>query len=591
MTVLIWIAVMPICRLLRTWCAPPTQLGLSGRCAGLVSVLIATECLSTVPSGAEQGRMIEPLAGQWADGNAIVSENQFVGSSVWQPVNPPNQRLTLAVNAEDTVGGSTADVWQRLQIEGYADHASVVPGGTIGFYVSTTSPLYDLNISRMGWYDGQGGHLLQTVTALPGIDQPIPSPDPDTGLVAANWELSYSLYVPENWLSGIYLVRLLAHNETQDFGYIVFVVRDDTQVADFVYKVAVNTYQAYNIWGGKSLYDYQSTDGAASKVSFDRPYAQWRGAGHFFEWDFPMIRWLEREGYNVTYITDLDAHESNAYQVGRRVLLSVGHDEYWSKEMRDGWEAARDAHHALAFFSGNVSYWQVRLEPSARGVANRVLVCYKFAARDPLWRQDNSRVTVMWRDEVVGRPENALVGVMGDGKTIPYGQDDSYVVLEASHWILAGTAARPGEAWSRIVGYEWDHVVDNGRTPPDLVILAKSPVVDVDGRASVADSVYYRQGGMVFAAGTLDWSWALDDSRVPDRVDPRIQRMTANILGAFRQGEPPPEGGPSRAAGLPPMASAGVVLAVALAAVCAVWLVRRRWRERPATEVGYRARD
>jgi hypothetical protein len=560
------------------------QLALNGRSAMLVPVLIAAGLLSTVTPAASHTRTAERLGGQLAESSSIVRENQPPGSGTWQPAKPLKQPTTPVAAAEDTSAGNALDVWSPSQIEGYADRASVEPGSTIGFYVSSTAPLYDLTISRMGWYGGAGERLLHAVNGLPGIAQLIPSPDPDTGLVAANWMLSYSLRVPEDWPSGIYLVRLLASNEKRDFGYIVFVVRDDTQVADFVYKVALNTYQAYNNWGGKSLYDYQSVGGAASKVSFDRPYAQWRGAGHFFEWDFPMIRWLEREGFDVTYVTDVDAHEGNSYQAGRRVLLSVGHDEYWSKEMRDGWEAARDAGHALAFLSGNVSYWQVRYEPSVRGIPNRVLVCYKFAARDPLWGQDNSRVTVLWRNEIVGRPENALVGVMGDGRTIPYSQDDSYTVAAASHWIYAGTEAQSGQAWSRIVGYEWDHVTDNGRTPPDLVILAESPVVDVDGQASIAHSVYYRQGGMVFAAGTLDWSWALDDSRVPDRVDPRIQRITTNILNAFRQGEPPSiVESPSSAAGLPPLAFASVALVAALAAGCTIWFVRRRFRARSNT--------
>ncbi len=441
--------------------------------------------------------------------------------------------------AGPTAGG-VVEEWQRSPIEGYADRVSVEPGGTIGFYVSSTAPLYALNISRMGWYDGEGGRVLHSADALPGTVQPVPPPEPETGLIAAHWELSYSLRIPEDWPSGVYLVRLLATNADRDFGYIVFVVRDDAQAADFVYKVAVNTYQAYNNWGGKSLYGHQSVGEPASKVSFDRPYAQWHGAGRFFEWDFPMIRWLEREGYNVTYVTDVDAHAGNTYQAGRPVLLSVGHDEYWSKEMRDGWEAARDAGHALAFFSGNVMYWQVRFEPSAHGAANRVLVCYKYAARDPLLGQDNSRVTVQWRSEVVGRPENALVGVMSEaGQTVAYGQEYPYVVKAADHWVFEGTGAQRGEAWSRIIGYEWDRVIDNGRTPRDLVILTESPVVAMDGRATVAHSVYYRQGGMVFAAGTIDWAWALDDVRWPDRVDPRIQRTTANILRAFREGTAP----------------------------------------------------
>src|SRR5438105_15445589 len=111
-------------------------------------------------------------------------------------------------------------------------------------------------------------------------------------MLEANWRPTYSLVIPKDWTSGVYLVRLLATDAQQEAGYIVFVVRDDDQVADFVYRVPVNTYQAYNNWGGKSLYPQNSIGERATKVSFDRPYAQWEGAGSFFDWDFPMIRWL-----------------------------------------------------------------------------------------------------------------------------------------------------------------------------------------------------------------------------------------------------------------------------------------------------------
>jgi hypothetical protein len=113
------------------------------------------------------------------------------------------------------------------------------------------------------------------------------------------------------------------------------------------------------------------------------------------------------------------------------------------------------------------------------------------------------------------------------------------VVKAADHWIFEGTDARPGEAWSAIVGYEYDRVHDNGATPPGLVVLSESPVVDINDVASVSNSSYYRKGGMVFAAGTVNWAWGVDDWRLPGLVDPRIQRVTANVLRAFRQGGPP----------------------------------------------------
>jgi len=528
-----------------------------------------------------------------SDDNPIVRENRLPGSREWQRPNPPKHASTGVTSAEaegqGTSGGGLA-AWEPPVISAYVDRASVSPGATLGLYVSTTAERFDLTVSRMGWYGGEGGRLMHTAYGLPGLNQLVPPPDPDTGLIAANWQRSYLIGVGRDWPSGIYLVRLLANTPDLDVGYAVFVVRDDAQVADYVYKVAVNTYQAYNNWGGKSLYPYNSVGNPAVKVSFDRPYDQWDGAGAFFDWDFPMIRWLEREGYDVTYVTDVDAHADTRYLPGRRVLLSVGHDEYWSKEMRDSWEAARDQGYALAFFSGNDIYWQVRYEPNAAGVADRVLVCYKDADRDPLRGVDDSRVTVRWRSPPVNRPENALLGLMSEG-VIAWGADFPYVVQDASHWIYAGTGAQPGQAWSHIIGYEYDRVYDNGAAPPNLAVLSDSPLVNVDGVASVSNSAYYQRGGMVFAAGTVDWAWALDDVRVPDRVDPRIQRVTANVLQAFRAGAPPAAAPPPAAARPLFLGLAAGALAVALGAAWAAWALQRR-ADQIGAKAGYgRARE
>src|SRR5262249_8668127 len=163
----------------------------------------------------------------------------------------------------------------------------------------------------------------------------------------------------------------------------------------------------------------------------------------------------------------------------------------------------------------------VRYEPSADGRDNRVLVCYKAAALDPLNGQDNSRVTVNWRSPPVNRPENAVIGIMWEER-VNFVNAFPYVVKAADHGIFEGTGAEPGQGWIEVVGYGYDRVVNNGASPSDLVVLAESPVVNSRGEASTANSIYYRRGGMVFAAGTIDWAWGLDDSRVPGRVDPRI---------------------------------------------------------------------
>jgi hypothetical protein len=549
----------------------------------LVAALLLALLMGSLPLSASG--QAPPPQSPTAD-NPILRENALPGGSQWERVSAVGPHTGLdhpeGNVAEGSAGPDAVDHWEVPPIHGYADRISVEAGDTVRFYVSTAAPRFDLHVNRMGWYGGLGGREVHAAFGLVGTEQPIPEPDPATGLIAANWLPSHALTISYDWVSGVYLVRLLAANEARDIGYILFVVRNDGQPADFVYKLPVNTYQAYNNWGGKSLYDYNSVGGRATKVSFDRPYSQWDGAGQFFDWDYPTIRWLEREGYNVTYITDVDAHTGNTYITGRRVLLSAGHDQYWSREMRESWEAARDIGRSLAFLGGNTAYWQVRYEPSARGVANRVLVCYKQATLDPLNGTDNARVTVAFRTEIVNRPENALLGVQWEATT-GFGNTFPYVVQAADHWIFDRTGAQPGEAWSAVVGAEVDRAVDSPTTPRGLVVLSASPVVDLQGRTVVANSTYYRQGGMVFAAGTVDWAWGLDDWRAPGLVDARLQRVTANVLDAFRQGRPPreaPAARPAAADAFPWLLLAAGLLLPLLGVAGAFWYLRRRTSKR-----------
>ena len=203
--------------------------------------------------------------------------------------------------------------------------------------------------------------------------------DSTTGLIACSWTPSYTFTVGSDWMSGLYVAVLTNNRGYQN--YAMFVVRDG-RPATYLYEQAIATDQAYNNYPndgrtGKSLYAYNSFgantiagDARAVKVSFDRPYAD-DGSGNFFYWEVDLVRWLERNGYDVTYSTDVDTHETGGALRNSKGFLSAGHDEYWSKEMYDAAEAARDAGVSLGFFGANAIYTQVRYEPSAAGVANR----------------------------------------------------------------------------------------------------------------------------------------------------------------------------------------------------------------------------
>ena len=310
-----------------------------------------------------------------------------------------------------------------------------------------------------------------------------------------------------------------------------------------LYQQSVTTDQAYNAYpagvGGKSLYEFNSTGPStiastprAVKVSFDRPYS-FSGAGDSFWYEIHFIRWLEQVGWDVAYSTNIDTHAEGQRLLRHRAFLSVGHDEYWSREMYDAAERARDAGVNLAFFGANAVYWQIRLEPSTRGVPNRVVVCYK---REDLDTGMGRRTTVRWRDPPVNRPEQTLVGIQFTDWPV----DADYVVMNSSHWVYRGTNLADGDRIRRLVGYESDRLDPAYPPPPHrrYVALSRSPVGGVGSGAYSESSIYQAlSGAWVFAAGTIWWSLGLEgDGRENDgdsRVDVRVQRITHNLLRRF----------------------------------------------------------
>ena len=188
---------------------------------------------------------------------------------------------------------------------------------------------------------------MTTAVTRTGTVQITPTPDPTTGMIECNWTDPYVLTIPNNvsdpsdWASGIYLAKLTGNNSGKQ-AYIVFAVRDDARPSDILLINTVTTYQAYNNWGGKSLYSFNSTGPQARKVSFNRPYVDGCGSGYFLSWEINMLRFLEREGRDVSYVSNIDVHIDPTLMNSHRVYLSVGHDEYWSWQVRTNLEAARD---------------------------------------------------------------------------------------------------------------------------------------------------------------------------------------------------------------------------------------------------------
>ncbi|HZC07403.1 MAG TPA: N,N-dimethylformamidase beta subunit family domain-containing protein, partial [Ktedonobacterales bacterium] len=455
----------------------------------------------------------------------------------------------------DPTWNDFASVGKQDAISGFGSKISVNHGDSLDLYVTTTAANFTISVYRTGWYGGAGARLITKLGPFPGVHQAIPAPDPVTGIVACtNWTKTTTLSIPSTWVTGVYLARLNASSGNKSFIY--FVVRNDGGTEPIDFQTSVSTYQAYNAWGGVSLYT-NNTNGSvykyphATKVSFDRPFDPFdsNGAGHYLYYEYPLVRWAESQGYNITYTTDVDTDTNTNPLTNHKEFLSVGHDEYWSRPMRTNVQNAINAGVNVAFFSANSMYWQIRFEPNAAGVADRVEVGYKdFATAstapgpDPQYGVNNSITTTNWRDPVVNQPENGVIGVMYQDQV---NNNYAYVVQNASNWVYAGTGFVNGSSVPGIVGYEYDKVWNNGFTPAGLTVLSNSPVVgccEGSGHSDSNSSLYTAaSGAQVFAAGTIQWSWGLDNySSNGNFVNAGIKRTTSNILNAFMNGSAPP---------------------------------------------------
>ncbi|MGI9146216.1 MAG: N,N-dimethylformamidase beta subunit family domain-containing protein [Chloroflexota bacterium] len=347
----------------------------------------------------------------------------------------------------------------RGTISGFLSSDSTADGQRLNVYVTTPAPFFNVEVYRLGWYaDGNNqAALIDRLPALPGIVQPAALTDAATGMVAAtNWTSNGSLLV-RGWPTGLYVLKLVALDGDQS--YIPLVVRDDVGRHDFLLEHASTTDQAYNAWGGKSLYSFNSTGqvtdsgtSAAVKVSFDRPYFG-SGAGGALDWELNMVRWLEANHFDVGYVSDVDVHRDAQFAARAGAVLVVGHNEYWSREMRDHLEAVRNEGRGVGFFSGDTGAWAIRLEDSPLG-SNRVEVGYKDAP-DPLAATDPDHSTGHWRDPPLNRPTQAFFG-LGTGTNVRRSSDWIVQGAAAVPELFASTGLKDGDSVPNVIGYEYD---------------------------------------------------------------------------------------------------------------------------------------
>ena len=506
--------------------------------AGAVGLAVS-RALSPVATA--RPRAVVAAGGQPSSGRGLVTAGSGDTGGTVHRANLVRQENVMHGTDGWLIGGLPAT------IQGYLDRASAAPGDLISLRVDAATP-FDVEWYRLGWYGGRGGCMTRVDPVLPAMPGPGPDVDLSTGRAEAPWQPSLAIQVPADWSTGMYAVVL--RPRVGNPGYVPLIVRRPPgDPAPVLFVSAALTWQAYNTWGGANLYDATMADSPeisrgrrAVQVSFDRPYDLHQGSGYQQRWELQFVRWQEREGIDVDYAADLDLELDPGILAGRRLIVFAGHHEYWSRPMRTALETAIASGVNVLFLSANEVYWQVRLESSPLGPARRV-TCYKSARLDPIASTQPELTTCRWRERPVNDPEATLVGQM-------YGhivrRPGDWVAAQTDHWLYEGTGMREGDHIVNLVGQEYDSyfrevghqgTVVLARSPIDAVIRSDRSIGRyVSPPIHTATMYTANSGATVFAAGTFQWSWALD--QFGDRsyrgaatpYDERVVRMTRNLF-------------------------------------------------------------
>jgi hypothetical protein len=423
---------------------------------------------------------------------------------------------------------------------GYADRTSVAQGGTIAFHIATSIAPFSVEIVNLA----QPAQVLTTLTGLTS------APSDCTGMWenGCAWPVTTQFTIPSSWPSGYYAARFPTSGGTRN---IIFVVRaaNPGLASRIVVVSPTNTYEAYNQFGGKSVYDSISTNGKrAHIVSFQRPYYDNLGLGRYPAWEQFFVDWLTAEQQPFEVITDDDLADPSIISQYQLVVLA-GHSEYWSLEARQSLQTFLEGGGNVAVFSGNTMWWQVRVD-----LATRQMTVYKSAALDPLRNVDNSRVTVNWYDNPVYNPENFILGTSfrnagytnvypGTTNALPVAERTPFTVVNASSWLFDGTGLLNGGTFGKAsAGNEVDGSVFNtlptgelivdgsDGTPLNFEIVATIPAEEGYGTIGLYTNA---AGGTVVNVGSRDWLRGL-------ATDEAVQQITRNVLRRLSLEEPLP---------------------------------------------------
>jgi len=466
--------------------------------------------------------------------NPIIRENAKAGTTDWQltRVRPDKHQH------------------RTPYIEGYCSAQSVKAGDKLDIMVST-SPMqsYKLDIYRTGYYSGTGGRLVKSIGPLEGKEQVVPSPG-KKNIHECKWDVSTTLAIPDDWVSGVYLGKLktLPENEDEPYweSYIIFIVKDERPV-DIVFQCSDNTWQAYNRWPSNySLYTHpDGGQGPFAAVSFDRPYGRQSqymgivndplsfGSGEFISFEKPFSYFLEQHGYDVSYCSNSDLVTPD---IGLRAkaFLSVGHDEYWDIRQFRSVEALRDNGVNLLFFSGNTICWVSPFSANSKGVPNRAI----FRAGP----YGGSRPHAEVREKANGPfpergPDEGML--MGVRNIRPVNGGGDWIITKPEHWMFEGTGIKKGDSIPGLIGWEFHN---DAADIAGMEVVAQGTAWQGGSRPANWQACIYPgpKDNFVFNASTIFWAQGLSSPpghtlpwshyNRPHGPDPRVQKITHNLL-------------------------------------------------------------
>ena len=445
---------------------------------------------------------------------------------------------------ENSLPGASDWVIRHLgaehEIEGYPGKASVLAGEPLPLFVSTTARSFTVTAYRLGWYQGHGARQLWKSRTVRGGAQRAATVSESTSTVSTDWDPVLTLPT-DDWPAGAYLLKLAAESGGQR--YVPVTVRSPSCAGKVVLKACVQTWQAYNLWGGYDL--YKGPNGAYADrslvVSLDRPYGD-NGANMFLTYERNVVKLAEyltteQGGLDLAYVTSMDIDADPRLLDGASALISLGHDEYWTPAERANVTAARDKGVNLAFLGANAMFRRTRLQESPVGEARQV-VCYKTAYPPTRsTRRTRPRSPATGATPPNSDPESTLIGTVYEG----YPVDAPFVVSSASSWVYQGTGVPDGASFPHLVGVEYDRV--DPAYPLQRPHRGALPLpADLQrARASFGDSAYYTHpgGAGVYNSGTMRWVEAIYGDQphgIGGSTPAFVRQVTTNVLRAFADG-------------------------------------------------------